>query len=121
MSSVHRIETGGPLFSCDVTRLDDPAAGDRVAIGVEVIGGIDRPSAGQFRNQLLTLAKEHPASITIDMRNVAVLDSACVAVLVEVWRFTQDHGIELAVLSPAASIRQVFDVAASGRIVTLRA
>jgi len=32
-------------------------AGD---VDVEVIGAMDRSSAGQFRNQILTLAKEHP-------------------------------------------------------------
>ena len=40
--------------------------------------------------------------------------------LVEAWRFAQEHGIELTVKSPAASIRQVFDVTETGRLVTLR-
>jgi anti-anti-sigma factor len=101
------------VFSCSVAR-----DGDDVA--VEVIGVIDRGSAGQFRNLLLTLAKEHPAAIAIHMQDLALIDSACVAVLVEAWRFTQEHGIELTVKSPAASIRQVFDVTESGRLLTLR-
>jgi anti-anti-sigma factor len=101
------------VFSCSIARHE----GD---VDIELIGEIDRSSAGQFRNQLLTLAKEHPASIAIHMDDLALIDSSCVAVLVETWRFTQEHGIELTVKSPAASIRQVFDVAESGRLLTLR-
>jgi anti-anti-sigma factor len=101
------------VFSCSVTRDDD-------LVEIEVIGAIDRASAGQFRNLLLTVAKEHPAAIAIRADDLALVDSSCVAVLVEAWRFTEEHGIELTVQSPAASIRQVFDVAASGRLLTLR-
>ena len=101
------------VFSCSIER----HAG---AVDLEVIGAMDRSSAGQFRNQLLSIAKEHPASIAIHMDDLALVDSSCVAVLVEAWRFAQEHGITLAVSSPAASIRQVFDVADSGRILTLR-
>src|SRR5207248_10648887 len=74
------------VFSCSIAR----HAGD---VDVEVIGAMDRSSAGQFRNQLLTLAKEHPASIAIDMDDLALVDSSCVAVLVEAWRFAVEHGI----------------------------
>jgi anti-anti-sigma factor len=101
------------VFCCSVGR----HAGD---VDVEVIGAMDRSSAGQFRNQLLTLAKEHPASIAIHMDDLALVDSSCVAVLVETWRFAEAHGITLTVKSSAASIRQVFDVAESGRLITLR-
>ena len=101
------------VFSCSIARHE----GD---VDIEVIGQIDRSSAGQFRNQLLTLAKEHPASIAIHMDDLALIDSSCVAVLVEAWRFMQEHGIELMVKSPAASIRQVFDVGETGRLLTLR-
>jgi anti-anti-sigma factor len=101
------------VFSCSIAR----HAGD---VDVEVIGAMDRSSAGQFRNQLLTIAKEHPASIAIDMDDLALVDSSCVAVLVEAWRFMAEHGIALRVKSPAASIRQVFDVADSGLLLTLR-
>ena len=125
MSSVHHIDPGGigtsALDAFVVTRCDDAGADGRTAIGVEVFGGVDRAVAGQLRNQLLTLAKEHPASIAVDMRNVAVVDAACLAVLVEAWRFCDEHGIELAVRSPAASIREAFDQAPSGRILALRA
>ena len=101
------------MFSCSISR-----ASCRVA--VEIIGEIDRTSAGQFRNQLLTLAKEHPVAIAIDMKQVALPDEAAVAVLVETWRFAQEHGIELAVTSPAPAVMQTFDVAPSGQLLTLR-
>ena len=101
------------VFSCSISRHEG-------VVDIEVIGRIDRSSAGQFRNQLLTLAKEHPGSIAIQMDRLALIDSSCVAVLVEAWRFAEEHGIELTVTSPAASIRQVFDVTESGRLLTLR-
>ncbi len=101
------------VFSCSISR-----ASCRVA--VEIIGEIDRTSAGQFRNQLLTLAKEHPVAIAIDMKQVELPDEAAVAVLVETWRFAQEHGIELAVTSPAPAVMQTFDVAPSGQLLTLR-
>jgi anti-anti-sigma factor len=107
------LRTVESVFSCSVARCGDD-------VSVEVIGVIDRASAGQFRNLLLNVAKEHPATIAIEMHDLALVDSSCVAVLVEAWRFTQEHGIELTVKSPAASIRQVFDVAESGRLLTLR-
>jgi ABC-type transporter Mla MlaB component len=96
MSSVHPLETT-PLELFGVTRIDDPAAGGRTAIGVEVIGAIDRSVAARLRNQLLTLAKEHPASIGVDLRHALVQDAACLSVLTEVWRFCEEHGIELTV------------------------
>jgi anti-anti-sigma factor len=101
------------LFSCSISR-----GNGRVAI--DIIGEIDRTCAGQFRNQLLTLAKEHPVSIAIDMKQVALPDGAAVAVLVEAWRFAQEHGIELAVTSPSPGVMRTFDVAPSGQLLTLR-
>ena len=95
------------VFSCSISR-----ANGRVA--VEIIGEIDRTSAGQFRNQLLTLAKEHPVAIAIDMKQVALPDEAAVAVLVEAWRFAQEHGIELAVTSPSPEVMRTFDARALG-------
>lgn len=102
------------VFSCSISR-----RGDHVALGV--IGEIDRASVGQFRNQLLSVAKEHPRAIDIDMSGAVLPDSACVAVLVETWRFAQEHGIELAVRSPSAAISRAFDMAPSGQLITLRA
>jgi len=99
------------IFSCSIARHE----GD---VDFEVMGDIDRSSAGQFRNRLLSLAKEHPASIVIHMCDLSFVDSSCVAVLIEAWRFTHDHGIELTVTSPAASIRQAFEVGESGRLLT---
>jgi anti-anti-sigma factor len=101
------------VFSCSISRGNGRAA-------IDIIGEIDRTSAGQFRNQLLTLAKEHPASIAIDMKDVVLPDGAAVAVLVEAWRFAQEHGIELAVTSPSPAITRTFDVAPSGQLLTLR-
>ena len=102
-----------PVFSCSVSQEGDAAV-------VEVLGTIDRASAAQFRTQVLSLAKEHPGRIDLHMEHTALLDAAGLAVLVELWRFSEEHGIPLTVRSPAASIRQVFDVADSGRLLTLR-
>jgi anti-anti-sigma factor len=102
------------VFSCSISRVE-------CGVTIEVIGEIDRTSAGQFRNQLLTLAKEHPVAIRIGMEHVTLPDEAGVAVLVEVWRFAQEHGIEVSVTSPAPAVAETFDVAPSGRLVTLRA
>ena len=54
------------------------------------------------------------------MDDLAIIDSSCVAVLIETWRFAEEHGIVLTVKSAAASIRQAFDVADSGQLLTLR-
>jgi anti-anti-sigma factor len=101
------------VFSCSITH------GSR-RVGIEIIGEIDRTSAGQFRNQLLTLAKEHPVAISIDMKHVALPDEAAVAVLLETWRFAQEHGIELAVTSPPPAVTDAFELAPSGQLLTLR-
>jgi anti-anti-sigma factor len=101
------------VFSCSISRREG-----HVALGV--IGEIDRTSVGQFRNQLLSVAKEHPVAIDIDMAGAALPDSACVAVLVETWRFAQEHGIELTIRSPSAAISRAFDMAPSGQLLTLR-
>ena len=101
------------VFSCSISRCSG-----RVAIGI--IGEIDRTSAGQFRNQLLSVAKEHPVAIEIDMKYVALADEAGVAVLIEAWRFALEHGIELAVRSPSPAIKRTFEIASSGQLVALR-
>ena len=93
--------------------------GDGVCVGV--IGDVDASSVGQLRNQLLTLAKEHPRSIDIDLAGATLPDVPGVAVLVEVWRFAYEHGIELTVRSPSPAIERTFDVAPSGALLTLRA
>jgi len=108
-----RIMAPGSVFSCSVSR-----DGEHVTVGV--IGEIDQAAAGQLRNHLLTLAKEHPASITIDLAGVAMPDSPCVAVLVEAWRFAQEHGIALTVRAPSDAITRAFDVTDSGHLLTLR-
>ena len=107
------IQVTPSVFSCSVARIDGQVVAD-------VIGEIDGVSAGQFRNQLLTIAKEHPESIVVDMANASLLDNKSLAVLIEVWQFTQEHGIEFTIKSPGPSICRVFDVAPSGRLVTLR-
>lgn len=109
--SAHALHSS--VFSCSISRRSG-----RVAIGI--VGEIDRTSAGQFRNQLLGVAKEHPAAIEIDMKLVALADEAGVAVLIEAWRFAMEHGIELAVKSPPAAVTQTFDIAPTGWLVALR-
>ena len=108
----HTAEAGG-IFSCTVAR-------DGTSMVADVIGEIDAAAAGQFRNQLFTMAKEHPTTIVLDLANATLLDDSSLAVLVEVWRFTQEHGIGFSVRSPGPSIRRVFDVAPSGELLTLR-
>jgi anti-anti-sigma factor len=101
------------VFSCSIARAHGK-------VSVDIIGEIDRTSAGQFRNQLLSLAKEHPVAIAIGMEHVTLPDDAAVAVLVELWRFAQEHAIELSVTSPGPAVTQTFDVAPSGQLLTLR-
>ena len=101
------------VFSCSITH-----GGRRV--GIEIVGEIDRTSAGQFRNQLLSLAKEHPVAISVDMKHAALPDEAGVAVLLETWRFAQEHGIALAVTSPPPAVTDAFELASSGQLLALR-
>jgi anti-anti-sigma factor len=114
MSSVVEPRSHPSVFSCSIAN-----ANGRVSVGV--IGRVDRSSAGPFRNQLLTLAKEHPLAITVDMEHVELPDDAGVAVLVELWRFAHDHGIDLVVTSPCPAVSEAFDVGPSGRLLTPRA
>src|SRR5947209_20626650 len=97
------------VYSCSISRSNGQVA-------MDVVGEIDRSSAGPFRNQLLTIAKEHPVSIAIDMQHVALRDESCVAVLVEAWRFTHEHGIELTVRSAAPQVTRAFEVAPTGQL-----
>jgi anti-anti-sigma factor len=106
-------ELAQTVYSCSVAR-------EGPSIVADVIGQVDAGSAGQFRNQLLTMAKEHPDAIVLDMANASLLDDTSLAVLVEVWRFTHEHGIGFTVRSAGPSIRRVFDVAPSGQLLTLR-
>jgi anti-anti-sigma factor len=101
------------IYSCSVAR-------EGASMVADVIGQVDAGSAGQFRNQLLTMAKEHPDGIVLDMANASLLDETSLSVLVEVWQFTQEHGIAFRVRSAGPSIRRVFDVAPSGQLLTLR-
>jgi len=89
------------VFSSSVARI-----ADRTVVGF--IGDIDARSAGTFRNQLLSLAKEHPKSIVIDMESVQHVDPQAVAVLLEVLRFTREHGIALTVRATRPPVRDAF-------------
>ena len=101
------------VFSCSVVRHGG-------AVHVGVIGTVDAVSVGQLRNQLLTIAKEHPDAIDVDLAGATLPDVEGVTVLVEVWRFASEHGIALTVRSPSPAIRRAFDVAPSGVLLTLR-
>lgn len=92
--------------------------GDQIAFGV--IGDVDAAATAHLRNQLLTLAKQHPGSIDVDLSASRLWGPACTAVLVETWRFAQEHGIELTVRSPSADIADAFDMTPSGALLTLR-
>ena len=59
-------------------------------------------------------------SIAIDLQQVEMPDESAVAVLVEAWRFTQEHGIELTVSSSSPAVARAFEVAPSGQLLTLR-
>ena len=47
------------VYSCSVAR-------EGASMVADVIGEVDSGSAGQFRNQLLTMAKEHPDAIVLE-------------------------------------------------------
>ena len=101
------------MFTCSVVRRGDD-------VGVGVIGAVDGSSIGQLRNQLLNLAKQHPRSIDLDLAGASLPEPQGVRVLVEVWRFASEHGIDLSVRSPSVAIARAFDVAPSGALLTLR-
>ena len=95
-------------------------SGDDADARVTVTGRVDRTTVAAVRNRLLHAAKAQPARLTVDLDGAALLDGAGVAALVELWQFASEHSIELSVRTPAASVRQVFDVGPGGRVPAVR-
>jgi anti-anti-sigma factor len=87
---------------------------------VTVTGRIDRTTVAAVRYRLLHAAKAQPSHLTVDLDDATLLDGAGVAALVELWQFTSEHAIGLSVRTPAASVRQVFELGAGGRVLALR-
>jgi len=99
--------------TCSVTRTDGHVV-------VAVVGAVDRTTVACIRSRLLHEAKEQPARLTVDLDHAALVDGTGPAMLAELWHFAREHGIDLAVRSTAASLRQVFDVAPGGRLRAIR-
>jgi anti-anti-sigma factor len=116
MAGVH---TTTPLGA----RLANPVctvAGNETEAWVTVTGPVDRTTVASVRNRLLHVAKAQPTRLTVDLDGAALVDGAAVAALVELWQFASEHDIELSVRTPAASVRQVFDLDARGRVHAIR-
>ena len=92
-----------PAFDLVASRTDDAAM-------VRVIGELDLSTAPRLRKVLTELAGNGTVDVSLDLAEMAFIDSTGVSVFVSGWKRLRETGGELALRSPRASAMKVLDI-----------
>ena len=83
---------------------------DGDAAVVRVVGELDLATAPQLRELLVDLAARGSRHVTLDLADMAFIDSTGLKVFVAGLQRLRDCGGELALRSPSAAATKVFDI-----------
>ena len=102
-----------PAFDLVTSRTDDAAV-------IRVIGELDLATAPQLRDVLADLTGQGTIHVTVDLSEVAFIDSTGVTVLVAGLKRLHDAGGDMALESPNASAMMVFEITGLTCFFTIR-
>ncbi len=74
---------------------------------VGVVGEVDVSNASELREALDAVLAEAPAAVTVDLAEVAYIDSTGIGVLVGAATRAAEDGVSLSVANPQANVRRV--------------
>ena len=82
-------------------------------------GEVDLQRAPGLYQELMTVCREKPPRLVIDLREVSYMDSSGVSTLVEVFRSVNAYGGTLVLLSPTDRVRGMFQIAKLDQFFTI--
>ena len=101
-----------PAFDLVTSRTDDAAV-------VRVIGELDLATAPQLREVLADLTGEGTIHVTVELSEMAFIDSTGVATLVSGLKRLHEAGGDMALESPKPSAMKVFEITGLTSVFTI--
>ena len=77
---------------------------------VRLLGELDMSTAPQLRDELARLASSGAGIVTLDLSDLAFIDSTGLSVLITALKLLRQHGGELALRSPTPGTRKVLEI-----------
>lgn len=102
-----------PAFDLVTSRTDNAAV-------VRVIGELDLATAPQLGDVLADLSGHGTMHVTVDLSEMAFIDSTGVTVLVSALKRLHEAGGDMALESPRASAMRVFEITGLTNVFTIR-
>lgn len=85
-------------------------SGDAQTCEIRLLGELDMSTAPQFRDELLRLAEAGSPQITVDLTELAFIDSTGLSVLITGLKRVRQQGGDMALRSPSPSTRKVLEI-----------
>ena len=95
--------------------VDDSDQATRV---VKIEGRVTRDSSTDLQNELTDLIKGSE-NLKLDLSQVSYVDSAGIAVFIQVYKRARSAGVEYRLLNPSAPVRTVLDLARLDQLFTI--
>jgi anti-sigma B factor antagonist len=90
------------------------------AYEVRLVGELDMSTAAQLREELLGLAAgEKPAQVTVDLSQLAFVDSTGLSVLITGLKRIRERGGEMTLRSPTPATRRVLEITGLTEVFTV--
>ena len=77
---------------------------------VRLLGELDMSTAPQLRDQLVRLASDGAGVVTLDLSDLAFIDSTGLSVLITALKHLRQQGGDLALRSPTPGTRKVLEI-----------
>jgi anti-sigma B factor antagonist len=77
---------------------------------VRLVGELDMSTAPQLRDELLGLAANGPAQVTVDLSELAFVDSTGLSVLITGLKRLRQQGGDMALRGPTPATRRVLEI-----------
>ncbi|MDP1807822.1 MAG: STAS domain-containing protein [Acidimicrobiales bacterium] len=85
-------------------------SGSEPAYEVRLLGELDMSTAPQLREELLRLVSEGATMVTVDLSELAFVDSTGLSVLITGLKRLRQQGGEMALRSPTPGTRRVLEI-----------
>jgi anti-sigma B factor antagonist len=110
VSKFERSKGENPPLVVPPGALNVAVCGDERRYEVRLAGELDMSTAPQLREQLLRLASEGGAHVTLDMSELAFVDSTGLSVLITGLKSLRQEGGDMALRSPTPGTLRVLEI-----------
>ena len=85
-------------------------SGAALAYEVRLLGELDMSTATELRERLIGLAADGPTQVTVDLSELAFVDSTGLSVLITGLKRFRQQGGDMALRSPTPATRRVLEI-----------